>query len=74
MVNAIDWLSDETGLIDLRTKAVTSRPLDQIEDGRKNFLKWLNFLLPIILVIIYGIIRTQRRRSIRNKRMEEGYV
>ncbi len=74
LVNSIDWLSDETGLIELRTKAVTSRPLDPIEDGRKTFLKWLNFLLPIVIIIILGIIRSQRKRNIRAKRMEEGYV
>ncbi len=72
MVNSIDWLSDDTGLIELRTKGVTSRPLDQIEDGKKVLLKWLNFLLPIILVLIYGIIRMQRKRSIKVKRMEPG--
>ncbi|MBC8489943.1 MAG: Gldg family protein [Bacteroidetes bacterium] len=74
MVNSIDWLSDDTGLIDLRTKGVTSRPLDQIEDGKKALLKWLNFLLPIILILIYGIIRMQRKRNLRVKRMETGYV
>ena len=74
LVNSIDWLSDATGLINLRTKGVTSRPLDQIEDGTKAMLKWGNFLLPIILVIIYGIIRMQRRKKLRIKRMEENYV
>ena len=74
MVNSIDWLSDDTGLIDLRTKEVTSRPLDEMEDGKRTLLKWLNFGLPILLVLIYGIIRMQIRRSIRVKRMEEGYV
>jgi gliding-associated putative ABC transporter substrate-binding component GldG len=74
MVNAVDWLSDETGLIDLRTKAITARPLKDVEEGRKLFLKWLNFLLPIILIILYGIFRNQRNRSLRVKRMEEGYV
>jgi len=74
MVNSIDWLSDDTGLIDLRTKGVTSRPLDQLEDGKKAFLKYFNFLLPIILVIVYGIINMQINRNIRIKRMEEGYV
>lgn len=74
MVNSIDWLSDDTGLIDLRTKGVTSRPLEQVEDSTKSLLKYLNFLLPIILIIIYGLIRNQRNRSVRNKRMEEGYV
>lgn len=74
MVNSIDWLSDDTGLIDLRTKGVTSRPLDQVEDGKKMLLKWLNFLLPILLIIIYGIVRMQRTRNRRVKRMEEGYI
>ena len=74
MVNSIDWLSDDTGLIDLRTRGVSSRPLDQVEDGTKSLLKWLNFLLPILLIIVYGIIRKQRKRSIRTKRMEEGYI
>ncbi len=74
MVNSIDWLSDDTGLINLRTKGVTARPLDQIEDGKKTFLKYLNFLLPIIIIIIYGIARMQINRNIRIKRMEEGYV
>jgi ABC-type uncharacterized transport system involved in gliding motility auxiliary subunit len=74
MVNAVDWLSDQTGLIDLRTKAITARPLKDVEEGKATFLKWLNFLLPIILIIIYGIFRNQRNRSLRVKRMEEGYV
>lgn len=74
MVNAIDWLSDETGLIDLRTKAITARPLRDLEDGRALFLKWLNFLLPIFLVVAYGIFRNQMNKRMRLKRMEEGYV
>ena len=74
MVNSIDYLSDDTGLIELRTKGVTSRPIDEIEDGKKTFLKYLNFLLPIFLVIIYGIFRIQYNRNLRIKRMEEGYV
>jgi len=74
LVNSIDWLADETGLIDLRTKEVTSRPLDQVSDAKKAFMRWLNFLLPIILIIVYGVLRYQGRRRIRNKRMEEGYV
>jgi gliding-associated putative ABC transporter substrate-binding component GldG len=74
MVNGVDWLSDETGLIDLRTKAITARPLKDVDEGRALFLKWLNFLLPIILIILYGIFRNQRNRSLRVKRMEEGYV
>jgi len=74
MVNSIDFLSDDTGLIELRTKGVTSRPLEELEDGKKTFLKYFNFLLPLLLVIIYGIFRMQYNRNLRMKRMEEGYV
>jgi len=73
MVNSIDWLSDDTGLIELRTKGVVSRPIDQLEEGTQNLLKYLNFLLPIILVLIYGFIRMQRKKITRIKRMEESY-
>jgi len=74
MVNAIDWLSDDTGLIDLRTKGVTSRPLNATEDSAKTFYKFLNFLLPILVIVIYGFVRSQRRRMQRIRRMEESYV
>lgn len=74
LVNAIDWLSDDTGLIDLRTKGVTARPLEQTEDGTKTFYKYLNFLLPILLIVAYGFIRIQMNRKQRMRRMEEQYV
>jgi hypothetical protein len=54
--NAIDWLSDDTGLIALRTKGVVSRPLDEVDEATKNILKYTNFLLPILLVIGYGLL------------------
>ncbi len=79
MANSIDWLSDDTGLIELRTKAVATRPISQeyLSDdasGKRNFLKYLNFGLPILLVLLYGFFRMQRQKQIRLKRMQERYV
>ncbi len=74
LVNSIDWLSDDTGLIDLRTKEVTSRPIDQMDDGKKAMYKYLNFLLPIFLIIGIGIGRFQSRRNLRMRRMNENYI
>ncbi|MCB0569991.1 MAG: GldG family protein [Phaeodactylibacter sp.] len=79
MANSIDWLSDDTGLIELRTKAVATRPISQeylSEDasGKRNFLKYFNFGLPIMLVLLYGFLRFQREKRIRLKRMQERYV
>lgn len=75
MSNAIDWLSDDTGLIELRTKGVTSRPLDaQLEDGTKTIVKYANFILPIALIIIFGVVRFQYKKKIRNIIKSTDYV
>lgn len=69
--NAVDWLSDNTGLIDLRSKVTKFAPIKDVSDNEKLFLKYFNLLLPILLVLIYGIIRMQIKKRIRTKRMEE---
>jgi ABC-type uncharacterized transport system involved in gliding motility auxiliary subunit len=74
MVNSIDWLSDETGLINLRAKGLKLHPLDKIDEGKRMFLKYLNFLLPILLIVGYGIYRMNNNRNKRIKRMEAHYV
>ena len=74
MVNSIDWLSDETGLNELRTKGATLRPIDELTEGKRKFLKYFNFSLPLLLVIIYGIFRMQRNQLKKVKRMEVGHV
>jgi hypothetical protein len=63
----------DTGLISLRTKGVTSRPIDQLEDSTKSILKYSNFLLPILLAVGYGLVRIQQNRIRRFKRMSENY-
>lgn len=74
LVNSIDYLSDDTGLITLRNRGITARPLKQLSDSKKTFLKFLNFLLPIVLALLYGFYRMQRNRNIRMRRMEENYT
>lgn len=74
LVNAVDWLSDDTGLIDLRTKGVSSRPIKEMEEAKSTRLKWINFILPLILVLAFGIFRNRRNRGIRMKRMNESYI
>jgi gliding-associated putative ABC transporter substrate-binding component GldG len=72
LINAVDYLADDTGLISLRTKGVSARPLDVLEDGTKTTLKYLNVLLPIVLVMVYGAVRYQRRTARRRRWAEQG--
>ncbi len=58
--NAVDWLTDDTGLIELRTKGITNRPLAQLEDGERALIKYGNLLGPIFIILIYAFIRKQR--------------
>jgi hypothetical protein len=73
VVNSIDWLSDDTGLIALRTKGAAMRPLDKLDDTTRAIVKYGNFFLPILLAVGYGIFRAQRNRSKCWKRMNENY-
>ncbi len=73
LVNAIDWLSDDTGLVALRNKGIQYRPIDDLDDSTKTLLKYTNFLLPIVLVIGYGLLRFEANRRKRLKRMQESY-
>ena len=71
--NAIDWLSDDTGLIELRTKGVTSRPLEQIDDTKRNLYKYGNVVLPILLMIGIALYRRQRYARKRQSWMQGNY-
>jgi gliding-associated putative ABC transporter substrate-binding component GldG len=71
--NAIDWLSDDTGLIGLRTKGVTNRPLKQLEDTEKSLIKYSNVILPIILILVIGFIRKQRYSIKKQKWIQGNY-
>lgn len=72
MVNSVDWLADDTGLIELRTQQVTDRSLKQLSNGTKTLLKYLNLFLPIMLVLGYGFVRYRQRKARRQEWLEEG--
>jgi gliding-associated putative ABC transporter substrate-binding component GldG len=72
MANSIDYLAGDTGLLSLRTQRVTSRPLKQIAPTTKTILKYVNVLLPILLVIGYGLVRYRRNQARRQRWKEAG--
>lgn len=72
VANSIDYLADDTGLISLRTQRVTSRPLMQLAPTTQTILKYLNVLLPLLLVIGYGMVRYRRNQAQRRQWKESG--
>src|SRR5690606_41236113 len=68
--NVMDWLSDYTGLINLRTRGITSRPIAEVDDGTRNLYKYGNVLAPILLILGVAFVRRQRARRKRQERME----
>jgi len=65
LLNIADWMTQDKGLISIRSKQVSARTLRVVSDGTKKFVKYLNMLGMPFLVIIIGLIRWQFRRSAR---------
>jgi len=63
VMNTMSYLLDDQGLITARNKQVKIRPLDNIRIEEER-LKWqvLNLIAPLLLVILYGIIRQVWRK------------
>ncbi|GAB4321450.1 MAG: Gldg family protein [Candidatus Zixiibacteriota bacterium] len=61
-LNVVDWLTQEEGLISIRSREVISRPLEEISDGKRQAVKYANIFGPPILVILFGLIRWQAQR------------
>lgn len=63
--NIVDWLSLDDGLISIRGKSIAARPLEDVSDAARKWLKWLNILGVPALVVAFGLLRwsTRRRRS-----------
>lgn len=67
LFNIADWMTQDQGLIAIRSKQVTGRTLQIVSDGTKNMVKYANMLGMPILVIIFGLARWQVRRAARKR-------
>lgn len=67
--NIVDWLVQDEGLINIRSKVVTDRPLTEISAGSRNVIKWLNILGTPVLLVLFGMIRWQMKRTRRKQEL-----
>lgn len=65
--NLVDWMVQDERLIEVRSRSVTNRPLEQTSDAKKAVFKYANLLgLPFVFVL-FGIIKW-RVRVVRNRK------
>ncbi|HEY8511829.1 MAG TPA: gliding motility-associated ABC transporter substrate-binding protein GldG [Cyclobacteriaceae bacterium] len=63
LMNLMAWLTDEQGLITVRDKEIRIRPLDRARAAAdKTQWQVLNLSLPVILVVVFGLVRAWLRK------------
>lgn len=64
VLNAVDYMLNDQGLIVSKNKSFAIRPLDKVKVANEK-LKWqlINLVLPIVLLIIYGVLRAYWRKK-----------
>lgn len=77
LVNAIDWLTDDTGLIQLRNQvpkvALIEKLTGEDDAGARQAFKIIIFLLPILIAILFGFFRFRVRQARMKKWRSEQY-
>ncbi len=63
IMNSVDYLAGDKDLIALRSREITSRPLEEIDDSTKRNWKYANMLLPSILIILFGFFRMRGEKQ-----------
>jgi gliding-associated putative ABC transporter substrate-binding component GldG len=63
VMHALDYMTDENGIINSRSKQISIRALDKIAVHKdKKFWQALNLLLPLVLLCIFGAVRYYIRK------------
>jgi ABC-2 type transport system permease protein len=63
IMNALDYMLDESGLISIRSREIKLRLLDMTRvNNNKIFWQTFNIFFPVLLVLIYGFIQHYLRR------------
>jgi len=62
-LNLTDWLTADEALISIRSKNITQRPLDKVEETDKTIIKLLNIALFPLLLAGLGILRWRTNRN-----------
>lgn len=61
--NMIDYMSDDAGLSQIRSKDANPKPLNSLEDSTKTIIKYTMLVGPPLLVLLFGMYRWRRKKA-----------
>jgi ABC-type uncharacterized transport system involved in gliding motility auxiliary subunit len=61
-VNMVDYLVDDIGLAEIRSKESSEAPIEESSDTTKRNVKLLNLIFPPLAVLLFGLYRLNQRR------------
>ena len=73
LLNSIDYLLGDQELISLRSREITNRPLQELENDTKSRWKWINMIVPSIIILSFGFLRFRREKN-RSKQLQDIYA
>ncbi len=62
-LNLADWLVQDEALLAIRSKNAAPRMLRETSEGARAFFKYGTMLGPVLIVVLFGLLRWQKRRS-----------
>ncbi|MEA5460277.1 gliding motility-associated ABC transporter substrate-binding protein GldG [Arcicella sp. LKC2W] len=64
VLNAVDYLLDDNGVITARNKEITLRPLDKValQDDRE-YWQAINLIVPIVVLVLAGLLKSFMRKK-----------
>lgn len=79
LVNTVDWLADESGLMNLRSKGAVSRPIEAeflLEESstKREFIKWSSVLLPLLILSFIGLYFHQKNNKLKRQRLATDFT
>jgi gliding-associated putative ABC transporter substrate-binding component GldG len=65
--NIVDYLADDIGLASIRSRDSDVKPLDEVSEGTRGWIKGINLAAPPLLVLLVGVVRWRWRASQRRR-------
>ncbi|MDH5718627.1 MAG: GldG family protein [Spirochaetia bacterium] len=65
-LSTLDIMNDMEELVEVRQKEISTPPLPSMEQGEKNLITLLNFLLPVLFIGALGAFVAYRRKNLSN--------